>query len=81
MNGRRPPMSRPVSARDLSVIRSIGVHRVMSGDQLRRLHFPVSTDGSGSAPRSGGDSRVILGVGHSPGWSSAVTVSGLSRSG
>src|SRR5690606_15031534 len=36
---------------------------------------------AGSAPRSGGDSRVILGVGHSPGWSSVVTVGASSRSG
>ena len=36
---------------------------------------------NGSAPWGGGDSRVILGVGHSPVFSSAVTVTGLSRSG
>jgi hypothetical protein len=42
---------------------------------------PTTVAAHGSAPWSGGDSRVILGVGQSPVLSSAVTVGASSRSG
>jgi hypothetical protein len=59
---------------------SIRYHR--GGYEIRFQHEGKRhTARLGSAPRSGGDSRVILGVGQSPLLSSAVTVGASSRSG
>lgn len=46
MTGRRPPPSRPLSDRDLQIIQTVAAYRVLSGDQIRRWHFPVLEHGS-----------------------------------
>lgn len=46
MTGRRPPLSRPLSDRDLRIVQSVAAYRVLSGDQIRRWWFPVLEHGS-----------------------------------
>ena len=46
MTGRRPDLSRPLSDRDLQIVQTVAAYRVLSGEQLRRWHFPVLEHGS-----------------------------------
>jgi hypothetical protein len=46
MTGRRPPLSRPLSDRDRQIVQSVAAYRVLSGDHIRRWHFPVLEHGS-----------------------------------
>jgi len=46
MTGRRPPPTRQLSHRDLSIVEVVARYRVLTGDQLRRWMFPVADNGS-----------------------------------
>lgn len=46
MTGRRPPLSRPLSARDHQIVQTVAAYRVLSGDHIRRWHFPMLEHGS-----------------------------------
>jgi putative transposase len=66
-----------------SQFRARKLHRALARHDMVGSMGQVGSagDNAGSAPWSGGDSRVILGVGQSPVSSSAVTVGASSRSG
>ncbi len=46
MTGRRPPLTRPLSDRDHQIVHTVAAFRVLSGDQIRRWHFPVVEHGT-----------------------------------